>query len=803
MSYRYDAYKQAALASPWHTTLNNALGVIGADMDWAVGQIGIEENILWGVPTGLTYSDGDTFTITGDHTTKFAAGTIIILDLGTDGLVSNEVTSSSYAAPTTTVNLDRANLTNKLQCVYTLSTRPGTFPNRWMLNAVDFGIVGDGTVITGALQAGYTDNSAALQAAIDSLPNGGTLVIGRDTETLIADQTERFYVFDTTLVAVKPIKIVFETGARLIYSGTGDAIQILSTSDSADMAQIIRPNIYCYNASQVGCGISSVGVGRIVIDGPEVSGFKYGIKINGGSGAPVSGGMYSWILNPNIALNPAVAASIGIYITGTDVSGCRPNLTSILGRSSIYDYPADGYGVLSDLGAGHLIDGIEFTGAGWAIRLSGAATYYATGITISRCWFDTTLLGAVYFGDYAYGNTVDETNTFRAATDRKFGGDNACHNIIKATTTPAYSAYGAANAGNISRGFCSYNTFLPNELQNGGYLIEDPEYSGLPLGLTKFGTTNTPIYEIKLDGTPPIDVERYFRITSVSGGSTPRAYRYLKLKPGRLVTIGLWMRNSVSQKAMLRVGTSADDDYYGTLTNTAAVVDTWEYVTLTFRFPRVAEADYISSTLRLTWYNNSNDGTTADFGPVQVNYGNISADYQEHSATKYLPLVHAADPNSIYKTNAADHADLRVITLQANQMGPRGAIEVTWSGYKQNTNGTAELILYWGSLAIATVAFAADENVEWMARAEIVNTEAAKQRITLLEVKGGVTGSTTNPVFVPASGPNIYQSATQDTAAAVIIKATAKTANAGDYLHNYKTVVKPLTPWYDLAVSGL
>jgi len=107
-----------------------------------------EDQLIYITPAPA-YSDGDTFRAPGDYTAKLAAGKIVLLDLGADGVKFNTVASSSFAAGVTTCNLTTANLTANLTRVAVFATRNGRGP--W----------GDGRILT----RDYGTGVAALQAA--------------------------------------------------------------------------------------------------------------------------------------------------------------------------------------------------------------------------------------------------------------------------------------------------------------------------------------------------------------------------------------------------------------------------------------------------------------------------------------------------------------------------------------------------------------------------------------------------------------------------------------------------------------
>jgi hypothetical protein len=777
MSYRYDAYKQAALASPWHTTLNNFIGAAGADMDWAVGQIGTEENILWGVPSGLTYSDADTFTVTGDHTAKFAFGALVICDLGTDGLVSNEVASSSYGAGITTVELQRANLTSNLQCIYTLSTRPGTFPNRWIVNAADYGIVGDDT----------TDNSAALQAAIDSLSaSGGHLIIGQDRY-----DEESIYSFDTPLVIpTSGIKLVQNPGTQLHYIGTGNAIEV--TDDSGRFESWFLYLKGLDDATQAGAGLKMGPTRTPLVFKPTIWGFKYGIYVDASLGGmvPLETSMYGKILYPEITANPLAANSAGIYMTGNNaVSGKRPNHWLILG-GSVGGAGVDGWAINRDSGALCMISGVALEGnEGWAVRLAGSAAYEQTACTIEKCWFEGTgtSLGSVYFDEYAVGNLVKRDNLFRTVDMQNFGGDWVAYNTIECFLRP-----------NSVRptGFYPYNSFSPNLAINGGFRLDSPVVPGVALGYSRWGTGGS-TFELG-SADPPLGLKSYQRIISTATAAYPRIYKQFEVIPGRLYNVGVWARTGVSQLAYLMVGSPSNVSRYGNTYNTANVLDTWEYLSLTVRVPHLADvAD--ANILRITMQNLCNGVNTVDWAGLRVTHGSYGSDFMEHVDTMKMPLIHAVgDVHSHLNSPVV----MRPVVLQASQMGVEGAIEIEWTGMVSGTSRAKQAVFYFGASVLCTLNFAAvDSTQRFLVRSRIENYTAANQRATTFAIKG----TATDPEFFAGIGTTVYQAFTENTAAEVTIKATGEVIDSAEETSQIiiaSCVVKPVTPWFDLTVGA-
>ena len=134
----FDAYKQSYADSKWHLRLNAFIDACSAAYGELSGGLvslanlvnnwAIQDNILTMIPVACTYSDADTFTLPGDYTSRFTAGKVVQIHVAA-GMVYSTVASSSYAAPTTTVNLNDAVLTDPITRVYVVATRDGLWPN--------------------------------------------------------------------------------------------------------------------------------------------------------------------------------------------------------------------------------------------------------------------------------------------------------------------------------------------------------------------------------------------------------------------------------------------------------------------------------------------------------------------------------------------------------------------------------------------------------------------------------------------------------------------------------------------------
>lgn len=161
-STAYNLYSSALDASDALLTALSAL-----INDWV-----IEDNIVTLVTATPTYSSGAAFTLPGDYTSRFTVGKVVQAQVAA-GMVYSTVASSSYAAATTTVNLNDSVLTNPITRVYVVATRDGLWPN------------GPGYVVA----ADYGTDQAALAAADTvAAAAGKQLLIGR-TYSVTSDLT--------------------------------------------------------------------------------------------------------------------------------------------------------------------------------------------------------------------------------------------------------------------------------------------------------------------------------------------------------------------------------------------------------------------------------------------------------------------------------------------------------------------------------------------------------------------------------------------------------------------------------------
>jgi hypothetical protein len=193
---------------------------------WAV-----TDNMVTLIPVTCTYSDNNTFTLTGDYTSRFPANAIVQVQVAA-GMVYSTVASSSYAAPTTTVNLNDTVLTDPITRVYVVATRDGLWPNGpGYVVARDYGVPG----------------TAAFDAALAAVgASSRTLVLtpgtwGKPTSAVPAN---------VNLKVEKGAIISVATGETFTLNGTPEAgnYQIFSCAGTGVVAGLKTSNPHWFYA---------------------------------------------------------------------------------------------------------------------------------------------------------------------------------------------------------------------------------------------------------------------------------------------------------------------------------------------------------------------------------------------------------------------------------------------------------------------------------------------------------------------------------------------------------------------------
>jgi len=125
----YDAYKLTFGEARWQVKYNNLVTAVQTEitsLGTLIANWVTTVDSLTLIQTAPTYSDASTFTLTGgDYSAVLTPGKRLVADCGADGLRPNTVVSCTYAAPSSTVVVATANLTNNLAAVSYYATRNG------------------------------------------------------------------------------------------------------------------------------------------------------------------------------------------------------------------------------------------------------------------------------------------------------------------------------------------------------------------------------------------------------------------------------------------------------------------------------------------------------------------------------------------------------------------------------------------------------------------------------------------------------------------------------------------------------
>lgn len=200
----------------WHTKLNAGLDALWNNItafstlitNWA-----IEDNMVTLITATPTYSNGTTFTVPGDYTSRLTTGKVVQVRLAAT-TVETTVASSTYTSPNTTVVLTDSVLTNPITRVYVVAARDGLWPN------------GPGYVVA----ADYgTDQAALVTADGLAVAAGKQLVIGRafsiTTDCTLASNLKVMPVsggaFPIATTKTLTINGPLEAGLYQIFSCTG------------------------------------------------------------------------------------------------------------------------------------------------------------------------------------------------------------------------------------------------------------------------------------------------------------------------------------------------------------------------------------------------------------------------------------------------------------------------------------------------------------------------------------------------------------------------------------------------------
>lgn len=119
-----------------------------------------------------TFVDSDTFTVPTDMTDKFDAGRRVKAELVAGNFVYSNVSSSSFASSTTTVNVDTTNLTSSLSAVSYSFLDAGSDHSL----PTDAGVPKNGIILMtdATCPAGFAEYTAARGYYLVGVPSGGT-----------------------------------------------------------------------------------------------------------------------------------------------------------------------------------------------------------------------------------------------------------------------------------------------------------------------------------------------------------------------------------------------------------------------------------------------------------------------------------------------------------------------------------------------------------------------------------------------------------------------------------------------------
>lgn len=625
-----------------------------------------------------------------------------------------------------------------------------------------FSFTGTGTVALGPLASqkyfanwwgltgdDSTNNATALQAALNAPTTKGRCIITSDRTS-----DEAIYRFGTTLTVTKEIELVQEKGTKLTYTGTSDGIQITGTT--LENVWFIAPHLYCNNASSAGSGIQVQGANSVKIYDPIIDSFKYGIKIDGTNGTH-----YGVIRNPNIKCASAISGSTGVWGYSPDTTGNRANDWRIE-DGTIWNAPADGYALDLTVGCNKWIVETDFeSNSGVSIRI---ASY---GNDISRSRFDNAS------GTYAYEFTLTSRSNRSAgniqlnAGDRRFI-DSGTGNVVEEHYIGDLSA-----AATYATGGGSIRT-NENLIRNGHFQFQssvpatgttDTSKGYTPLNWTAIGTTGTVTYS--LDTSVYKIGDRSLKIVNTNQAS-PRIYQDIQLPYLGVYTISGWVKCSASGVAQIRVGTSADNDAYGSYANT----DTfdWQFVIIKFKATELA--------VRITCFYNSSAAGTAYWDGLSLYPGPVAHVWKAH-----LDDSRPAWTNNITDSHTGDTDEtvLKTITIPKNLLNARGQIKVKAAGTTTANNGVKTIYVRINGLtgtALCTLSVAANANpYNWQAEGVIINATTASQRSSFKGVSCLTVGGAT--AFATGITDLLLTSAI-DTTADVDLVVTGDLANGGD-----------------------
>lgn len=218
----YDDYKQQPGDRRWHDKLNAFIDAVGGDIEGVQETVGdwvTTEDYLVFVTTTPSYTDSDTFTLSGDYTAQFTTGAVVLVDLGVDGLKTNTVASSSYGGGTTTVNVNTANITSNITRVWVVATRDGLWPYGlgWYVGR-DYGTPGQ-TALTAVLTA-----IGSLERTLTLSPGTWTVSTNTTIPANVSLEMTRGAVLDVQTGVTLTINGALKAGPYHIFTETGSGV---------------------------------------------------------------------------------------------------------------------------------------------------------------------------------------------------------------------------------------------------------------------------------------------------------------------------------------------------------------------------------------------------------------------------------------------------------------------------------------------------------------------------------------------------------------------------------------------------